>query len=391
MARRIEVDEDWSDFRADWLLRSDTTYLNHGSFAPQHRRVHDEQQRWQLALAAQPMDFFVRQFEPAWLEARRSLAQFVDTAEDNLVFVENSTVGMNIVANSFSLQANDEVLLTDHEYGAVIRIWERAARDSDARVTFAELPLAFESEQQVGDAIFAAATDRTKLIVVSHVTSPSAIILPVNEICREASRRGIAVCIDGPHAPAQTPVHLDGLGCDYYTASLHKWVSAPIGSGFLYVAPERQATIETPQLSWGRIDPIQPNVWWDEFVWSGTRDPSALLAVPTALQLLHQVGVDNFRARSHFLARYARRRLGESLHTSAIIPDDSSWYGSMTCLPIPDCDTYALRAQLWREFGFEVPIVQHKDRCSVRVSCHLYNTTADIDRLADTLQQLITS
>ena len=172
------------------------------------------------------MDFFVRDYEPAWQAARNRLGDFVGTRPENLIFAENATAAMNTVANSFPLHHQDEVLLTDHEYGAVLRIWQRACQSAAAKEPqIAHLPGQIESADQVVEAIFRQATERTRLLVVSHITSPTAIILPIQQICTEARRRDICVCVDGPHAPAQIPLALGELPCDFYTASLHKWVS----------------------------------------------------------------------------------------------------------------------------------------------------------------------
>ncbi len=386
----IDNDDDWREWCDEWPIRADTTYLNHGSFGPTPRAVRICQLEWQQRMTSQPMDFFARRFEPAWLESRKRLAAFVGTAPDNLVFVENSTAGMNVVASTVRLQPGDEVLLTDHEYGAVERIWRRACETAGApEPVIAQLPRQFESAGQVVDAIFRAATERTRLLVVSHITSPTAIILPVQKIADEAQRRGIAVCIDGPHAPAQVPVALDELACDFYTASLHKWVSAPLGSGFLYVAPRWQERVRTPILSWGRVSPTKPAAWWEEFVWTGTRDPSAYLAAPAAIELLEQLGLAKFRARTHFLARYARERLVELIGLRPHVPDSEEWYGSMASVPLPPGDARALQNELWQKHGIEVPVVEHNGERSIRVSCHLYNKRSELDALVDALGKLL--
>jgi isopenicillin-N epimerase len=246
-----------------------------------------------------------------------------------------------------------------------------------------------ETAEQVVDAIFAAATPRTRLLVVSHITSPTAITLPVAAIAARARQRGIAICIDGPHALAQVPVELDALGCDYYVASLHKWVSAPFGSGFLYVAPKHQERIEPPVQSWGRLPPLSPASWSDEFLWSGTRDPSPYLAVPAALDFLDEVGLDEFRRTTHGLAREARRRLLELTRREPLVPDDHAWYGTMAHVPLPPGDAKALQGRLWKEHGIEVPIVDWGGGRWIRVSCHLYNTTDHLDRLVSALRQLL--
>jgi isopenicillin-N epimerase len=328
-------DRAWADLKSCWRIRPDTTYLNHGSFGPSPIVVQESFRRWQDALIAQPMDFLVRQFEPAWLAARDRLAKFVGTSGSNLIFVENATAGMNIVADSFPLAAGDEVLLTDHEYGAVERIWRRACEQVGAQTRTAELPFPLSSIEETVASIFASASERTRLIVVSHITSPTAVILPVAEICREARRRGIAVAIDGPHAIAQVPLSIDELACDFYAASCHKWLSAPLGSGFLYVAPGWQSHLRPPVLSWGRIPPTKIESWSDEFVWAGTRDPSAYLAIPAAIDFLEGVGLAAFRERTHWLASYARRRLAELSDLPPIVPNDPAWYGSMAHMPLP--------------------------------------------------------
>ncbi len=204
-----------------------------------------------------------------------------------------------------------------------------------AATTIAELPLPFRTAEETTDAIFAAATERTRLIVVSHITSPTAVTLPVELICRRANSLGIAVAIDGPHAVAQLPLALDKLGCDFYVASCHKWLSAPFGSGFLYASPQHHARIRPPVLSWGRIPPTRVESWSDEFVWSGTRDASAYLSVPAAIDFLDGVGFDAFRARTHWLAQYARRRLMELTGREPIVPDSPEWYGAMAHVPLP--------------------------------------------------------
>ena len=383
-------DDDWCHWRDQWSIRSDTVYLNHGSFGPTPRIVQECQRSWQQQLANQPMDFFVRQCETAWLESRRRLATFVGTDQNNLAFVENSTAAMNVVANTFPLQADDEILLTDHEYGAVARIWQRACQTSAARdPQVARLPPKIESADQLVDAIFSAATDRTRLLVVSHITSPTALILPVQQICTEAQRRGIAVCVDGPHAPAQASLSLDDLACDFYTASLHKWVSAPMGSGFLFAARQWQNRIVPSILSWGLLRPTEPTAWWHEFVWPGTRDPSPYFSCVPAIELLEQLGLDKFRARTHYLAQYARQSLIELTGLEPRIPDSRQWYGSMASVPLPPGDAADLQRSLWQQHRIEAPIMEHNGERSIRVSCHLYNTCRDINLLVEALGGLL--
>jgi isopenicillin-N epimerase len=415
-------DAAWAPLARHWHIRPDTIYLNHGSFGPPPAAVREVRRRWLAAADEQPMDYFVRQLEPAWLAARDRLARFVGTSGGNLIFVENATAAMNILADSLPLAAGDEVLLTDHEYGAVQRIWQRACQRAAATAKTVVLPLPFRTADETVRAFFTAASDRTRLVVVSHVTSPTAVVLPVQAICDEARRRGIGIAIDGPHAVAQIPLAIDPLGCDFYTASCHKWLSAPFGSGFLYVAPRHQSLVRPPVLSWGRIPPTRIEAWSDEFVWAGTRDSSAYLAVPAAIALLEGIGLDAFRARTHWLARYARQRLVELTGLEPIVPDDPVWYGSMAHVPLPPLSgswptlpasetelaestdagsvrhgradegcpvSNPLQHTIWRELGIEVPVIEFRGTRYLRVSCHLYNDTSQIDRLVAGLGQLL--
>ena len=202
------------------------------------------------------------------------------------------------------------------------------------------------------------------------------------------------------------PLAIDDLGCDFYAASCHKWLCAPFGSGFLYVAPRWQSLVRPPVLSWGRIPPTKINAWSDEFVWSGTRDPSAYLAIPAAIEFLEAVGLEAFRSRTHWLAQYARRKLVELTGLEPLVPDDPAWYGSMAHVPLPppkDSVNAAaplrsdetspvsnpLQHTIWRQLGIEVPIVDFRGGRYIRVSCHLYNDTEQIDRLVAGLGELL--
>jgi isopenicillin-N epimerase len=377
-------------WRSQWDLAPGVAYLNHGSFGPPPRPVQRARRAWQAQLDGQPMEFFVRRHEDAWFQARRRLARFIGADERNLVFADNATSAMNIVAQSLTLKPDDEVVLSSHEYGAVSRIWHRAVEQSGAAgVRIANLPLPVESGQQIVDAVLAATDERTRLLVLSHITSPTAITLPVREIVAGARRRGILTCVDGPHAVAQLPLDLEKIGCDFYCASCHKWLCAPFGSGFLYAAPQHHEAVKPPLLSWGRLPPTKLSTWSDEFIWCGTRDPSAYLSVPAAIDFLEHVGLERFRRCTHQLAQYARQRLVELVGIEPVVPDSQQWYGSMAHVPLPPDDTGDLQKRLWSNYAIEVPIVHWDERRWIRVSCHLYNTHAEIDRLVDALHRLL--
>jgi len=387
---------DWQEFTSAWDLTPGLVYLNHGSFGPSPRPVRQVRQHWSDELERNPVAFFFRRLDDHFEEAASVLGGFVGSRPDNLVFVPNATMAMNIVAHNTPLAAGDEVLLNGHEYGAVVRIWGTHCRQVGAKTVLARLPDDRPaSTSDFVEAIFSRVTPRTRLIVLSHVTSPTALILPVAEVCQRARQMGIPVCVDGPHAVAMVPLELDKLGCEFYCASLHKWLSAPFGSGFLYVAPRRKSGLLPSVVSWGRSLSGRNFRWVDEFHWSGTLDPAANLSVPEAIRFLEHVGLDKFRSQCHTLAQYAGWRLQQEFGAVPLATDKT--YGTMLTLCLPQVAPadrrpgapHPLQTRLAEEYQIEVPFIEWQDRVHVRVSCHLYNTPEHIDRLVDALRRLI--
>lgn len=377
----------------EWSFSEGVTYLNHGSFGPSPCCVREARHAWTEKLERQPMDFFLRQMESELDNAANKLGQLIGADGNDLLFCDNATVAMNIVADSFPLQPGDEVLFTNQEYGAVMRIWRRGCDRAQANIVVQAMPRPIISAEEQVAALLAGVTERTKLIVVSHITSPTAVIFPVEAICREAAKRGVPVCIDGPHALAMVDVNLRKLGCDFYCASGHKWLSAPFGSGFLFVAKRWQQKLSPPVMSWGGSVSGRPANWQDEFRWLGTRDPAPFLAIPTAIEFLERFGWENFRSQTHELAQYAWHRIVEMTGLQPPIPDSREWYGSMIALPLPSqgpAPKQGIRDQLqnplWEQHGIEVPIVNWHGERLIRVSCHLYNTREHIDRLCEALR-----
>jgi isopenicillin-N epimerase len=405
----------WRDY---FLLPDDVTYLNHGSFGPSPAPVREAFQSWTEQLERQPMRFFLDEMEPALDDATATLASFLGTSRSNLVFVENSTFAMNIVAASVHLSPGDEVLVTDHEYGAVTRLWKRVCQPAGARVVTVDLPVttdelpAGSTDDDVAalltNAILDAATEKTKLIVVSHVTSPTALRLPVESICPAARERGIATCVDGPHAIAMLPVDLKQTDCDFYTASCHKWLSAPFGSGFLYVSPRQQKHVKPPIVSWGgSVGGRQPS-WKDEFVWRGTHNPAAFLAVADAVQFFetpaaefvtsetpNRSTLDAYRTHAASLLSEARQRIAELTQLEPPFHPSLTDSVTMAALPLTPSDFEVnhgtpdpLQVTLRNQFQIETPIVRWRDHRFIRISAHLYNSIGDVAHLAEVLSKL---
>src|SRR5438045_7688566 len=238
------ADSFWADARAQMLLDPDVANLNTGSFGPQPRVVFERANELRHRLAEEPMDFLVRQAPPLLWQARECLAAFVGAEPRRLLFTANVTAAINLVASSLQLAAPGEILLTDHEYGAMHWCWERAARRLGLTLRTFPLPARPASPQEVVAAARAALADRTRLLFFSHVLSPTGMVLPARELCAAARERGVLTVIDGAHAPAMFPVNLAELGCDFYTGNCHKWLLAPTGSGFLYLGPGNEAHLQ---------------------------------------------------------------------------------------------------------------------------------------------------
>lgn len=382
-------------WRSAWSLPRGVTFLNHGSFGLVPFDVQAARQEWQRRLYENPMDFFLRQMEVELDNVANRLGKLVGAAPRDLVLVDNATIGMNIVARSVGLEPGDEVLLTDHEYGAVRRIWQKRCEKIGAKVVVQNLPQPLESVDGLVDRLFSGVTARTKLLVFSHISSPTAVILPAAEICRRARELKIPVCIDGPHALATLPLNLTQLGCDFYCASGHKWLSAPNGSGFLYVNRKHQTRLSPPIVSWGGSVAGRTATWQDEYNWQGTRDPAACLSIPAAIDFLERAGWETFRQHGHDLAQLARESITELTGLNALVPDSPDWYAPMISLPLPTQGLSApaqgqrdpLQDRLWSEYQIEVPITWWHGERLLRVSCHLYNTADDIDLLVKALHK----
>jgi isopenicillin-N epimerase len=375
--------------RKQWLFPPEVTFLNHGSFGPAPRPVLEARQKWLDVVQSNPMDFFVRKYGEHLEVVRQRLGTFVGAPPADLAFVANATVGTNTVATSVHLQPGDEVLLNDHEYGAVLRIWQRACERAGATLVVQPIPVPVESPEQIVDALVSGMTARTKLVVFSHITSATAMVFPAEALCREARRRGIAVCIDGPHAIAMRPLNIAALDCDYYLASCHKWLAAPIGSGFMYVHPRAQEMLQPAVLSWGHLPDDSGLRWNYELEWFGTHDPAATLAIPAAMDFLDTIGLDAFRDYTHTLARYAREKLSELPGIAPLTADSLDSYGSMVALQIPDGEARPLQTLLWQRYQIETFVLNWNNRRLLRVCCHVYTSKEDIVRLSHALQEVL--
>jgi isopenicillin-N epimerase len=389
----------WSDARAGMLLDPTVVNLNTGSFGPLPRVVFDRATELRRRLAEEPMDFLLRQAPPLLWDARRCLASLLRADPRRLVFTTNVSASINLVAAALRLAAPGEVLLSDHEYGAMHWCWERAAARQGLTLRTFPLPVLAEDPAEIVAAVGAALTERTRLLFVSHVLSPTGLVLPVREISALARRRGVLTVIDGAHAPAMVPLDVAAVGCDFYAGNCHKWLLAPTGSGFLFFAPGSEDRLQPLQVSWGwhhdRARPDEP----DEFgstprlralEFEGTRDLCPWLAVPAAIEFQEGLGWERIRGRIAELVAHVRRRLTGLAGLTLATPLHPELHGAMTAFRLPrNVEPVALRRGLWEGHRIEAPVVERPEGHLLRVSTHFYNTEAEIDRLAEALAGLL--
>jgi isopenicillin-N epimerase len=374
--------------RGLFLLDPAIALLNHGSFGACPREVFEAQQRWQLEMERNPVEFLGRRSAALLAQAREALGQALGARGEHLVFVPNATTGVNIVARSFPLAPGDEVLATDLEYGACDATWEKRCAESGARYVRVPIPLPYRRDEVV-PRLMAAVTPRTRLLFASHITSTTALMLPIAELCRAARERGVATLVDGAHAPGQVDLDIDAIGSDFYTGNCHKWLCAPKGAGFLHARPEHHALLDATVTSWGYAAGTGGHTGFDAYLgrtvferrlqWQGTRDLAAWLSVPAAIGFQARHDWPAVRARCHALARHALDVLTRR-HGLAPIARDDDW-GQMVAIPVPPQDAETLRRRLYEESRIEIPVTKHEDRLFVRLSVQGYNTPDEIDSL----------
>jgi isopenicillin-N epimerase len=367
-----------AELRHEFLLDPGVAFLNHGSFGACPRPVFERYQAWQHELEHEPVDFLARRLPELLDGARGALAGYLGCDAEDLAFVPNATTGVNLAARSLDLRAGDEVLATGLEYGACDLAWEWVCRRAGAHYVRAPIPLPLRDSNELIDELFARTSERTRAIFVSHVTSTTALVLPVDEILDRARLLGVMTIVDGAHAPAQVPLNLDELGADFYSGNAHKWLCGPKGVGFLHVRPEHQERVDAAIVSWGYTEGRSLSQRIEE---QGTRDPAAWLTVPEAIGFQAERDWDDVRDRCRRLLREARNELCDLLQTEALAPDAMLAQMATVRLPRP---APKLSERLFTRHRVEIPVGGDQDDL-LRVSVAAYTTREDIDRLLSAL------
>jgi isopenicillin-N epimerase len=380
------------DFAPLWCLDPAVTYLNHGSFGACPSAVLEAQAALRSEMEREPVDFLVANL-PARLDAARvTLSAFLGAAPEDVVFVPNATAGVNAVLRSLSFGPEDELLLTNHTYAACRKTVDFVAQRCGARVVVANLPFPCRDEEDIVAAVLQRVSPRTRLALLDHVTSPTALILPLERLVSELRARGIDTLVDGAHAPGMVPIGLSNLGAAYYTGNAHKWLCAPKGAAFLHVRRDRQAELHPNVISHGLAAGFHA-----EFDWTGTFDPTPWLCIPHALEFiggLLPAGWPQVMAANRALTLQARALL---LKTCAgDLPCPESMIGSMASIPLPVPEAGSPAARLdfrglhawFRERGVEtwlyadpVPLL--------RISAQLYNHLDQFRHLATLLKEAL--
>ena len=375
-----------------FLLDPSVIFLNHGSFGAAPRPVFEAYQNWQLRLERQPVLFLGRELDGLLKKSRQALGEYLNTDSNDLVYIPNATHGVNIIAHSLQLKPGDEILTTDHEYGACDYTWNFICDKVGANYIHQPIPLPVSSEEEIVQQFWRGVTSRTKVIYLSHITSPTALRMPVEQICKRAKEAGILTVIDAAHSPGQIPVDLQALDADIVFGNCHKWMLNAKGSAFLYVKQKLQYLIDPLIVSWG-YHPTPETTTGSRFIdilqWTGTKDPTAALTVPTAIQFLRDNHWDDVRKECHNLLRRGIEQICDLVNMPPLYPLDSDLYSQMGIAPLPLSNLAALKNRLYDEYKIEVPLIQWQDQQFVRISVQGYNSEEDIDALAKALQVLL--
>lgn len=377
--------------RAAWALDPTVVYLNHGSYGACPRVVLQRQSELRDWLEADPVDFFRRRLEPLLDDARAVVARFVGARPEDLAFVPNATTAVNAVLRSLDLAPGDELVITNHAYGACLNALRYVAERSGAVVRVAHVPYPFADYGEVVGAVLGATGPRTRLALLDQVTSPTALVFPVAALANSLESRGVMVLVDAAHAPGMVPLSLDAVGASFTAGNLHKWVCAPKGAGFLHVRGDRQGLVHPTVISHGTTsDRTDRSRFQLEFDWVGTVDPTPWLCVPDALALmgsLHPAGWRGVMQANREAAQAAASRLGATI----LQPCPPVVEGAMASLVLPGGAETAgeLQEALYRHHRIEVPIIPFEGLLLLRISMQRYNTLDDVERLAAALGSLI--
>ncbi len=374
---------------SQFLLNPEITFLNHGSFGACPKPILENYQYWQNQLEREPVQF-IQKKAPIYLQtAKEAVAQFVGCNADDFFFTANPTIAINTIMRSMILNPGDEILTTNHEYGAMDRTWNFYCEKSGAKYIRQNISLPIQSKERVLEEFWKGYTTKTKIIFLNQISSATALIFPVKEIIQKAKTLGLITIIDGAHVPGHIDLDLTELDPDFYTGTLHKWMLAPKGCSFLYVKRERQNEIDPLIVGWGYQSENPSNSQFlDYHQHQGTRDISAFLTAPAAIQFLndHKWIEKSGIAKQLILDNY--HRFCTLLGTQPICPISSVFLGQMCSIPINTSNPVALKEMLYDDYKIEIPIMKIDHGTFIRISLNAYNNSKDLETLYDALSSI---
>jgi isopenicillin-N epimerase len=371
-----------------WLLDPSIDFLNHGSFGATPRAVLESQSRLRERIEARPVEMLGRRCGELLDDSKRVLGEFLGAAPQDIGFTANATAGINAVIRSLTFAGGDELLTTNHVYRAVRKTMQYLAGRAGAMVREVQIPLPVAGPQEIVNAIAGGLTGKTRLVVICHVTSPTAVVFPVAKIVTLCAERGVDVLIDGAHAAGVLDLNIESIGAAYYTGNLHKWLCAPKGSAFLWVRPDRQKGIHP-----NTISHFLDEGFANEFNWQGTRDISAWVGAKDSVEFMASLGWPRIKQHNHAMAIWVQAMLCQKWGVEPLTPLDGSMLGAMASVPLPDGvrrfgTVEALQAVLFNEHRFEVPVIDFDGRWLVRPCCQVYNTAGQYERLGKVVAEL---
>ena len=344
-----------NNLKQKFILDKDITFLNHGSFGACPRPVFEDYQNWQRELEKQPVEFLTKGIWSPLRNSRIKLGEFVGCDEAELLFFHNPTTAIVNVINSLRLNTGDEVLMTDHEYGALVRQWSVWGKKNGVGIIQQKIPLPVHSEREFVDSFWRGVNKNTRVIFISQITSPTAIIFPIDQIIKKAKKKGILTIVDGAHVPGHIDINIDDLGCDFYTGAIHKWLCGPKGSSFLYVNKSHHDWVKPIIYSWGRDgDDPGPSEFLQDFQWQGTRDMSSFLTVPKSIEF-HTKHIQPLQLSCRKMIIESLASFESVLGTRPLTVGDG-WIGQMVSHPLPSSAPRDLKDILWNEYRIEIPI-----------------------------------
>jgi isopenicillin-N epimerase len=376
--------------RAQFLLRSDITFLNFGSFGACPKPIFEKYQQLQLELEQEPVQFITVNGVQYLKQSREALANYIGCHSDDIVYVTNPSYAVNIIAKSFDLKAGDEVLTTDLEYGACDKTWNYYCNQAGAKYVRQHIEFPVTTKESFVEQFFNGLTAKTKMVFISHITSTTGLRLPVEEICAIAKQKGLFTFVDGAHAPGQIPLNLATLQADIYTGACHKWMMTPKGSSFLYIDKKHQDLFDPLIVSWG-YDSAFPShsKFLDYHQMQGTRDYSAFLTIPTAIDFMKQYNWDEVAKTCRELVQTNAARFCNLLKTQPIAPVNNDFLVQLYSIPIKTAEPEKLQRLLFESYKIEIPVMRLGESVYLRYSIQVFNSQKDLDVLANAVEDIM--